>query len=129
MVGVFVTCPQPPALAVPRPDRPRYAVDVRVAPPFTTVSGRLSVTFTPSRPVRRVVFRLWPGTRLQVSGVHATRPDPTTLVVPKRLAPGSHVTIAMNWRLTLPRGHLDRIARFGDGVRLGTFFPLLAWDP
>ena len=92
MVAVFVTCPQPPALAAPRADRPRYAVDVRVAPPFTAVRGRLSVTFTPNRPVRRLFFRLWPGSRLAVSGVRGTRTDATTLVVPLRgpLAAGGH---------------------------------------
>src|SRR5919206_3150934 len=127
MVAVLVTCPQPPALAAPRPDRPRYVVDVRVAPRFKVVTGRLSVTFTANRPVKRLVFRLWPGSRLEVSAVRATRPDPTTLIVPLRrpLAAGGHVTIAMKWRLTLPPGHAGRIARFRNGLRLGTFFPLL----
>jgi hypothetical protein len=131
MFEVLVPCPQPPALAAPAPDRPRYVVDVRVARSFRTVSGRLAVTFTPDRPVRRLVFRLWPnagGSRLEVSGVRAERPDPTTLVVRRVVPAHRHVTVRLSWRLVLPTGHRDRIARFGDGLRLGTFLPLLAWD-
>jgi len=131
MCTVLVWCPHPPALPAPAPDRPRYVVDVRVAPPFRTVNGRLKVTFTPNRPVQRLVFRLWPnagGARLDVSGLRAEHPDPTTLVVRRRVAAQRHVTVTLNWRLLLPRGHLNRIARFGDGLRLGTFLPLLAWD-
>jgi hypothetical protein len=130
MCCVFVACPQPPALAAPSPNRPRYLVTVRVAPPFRVVTGRLTVTFTPNRPTNRLVFRLWPngpsqlraGSRLTVDAPGARRPDPTTLVLPRRR------TVSFRWRLRLPRGHLDRIARFGDGIRLGTFLPLLSWD-
>jgi hypothetical protein len=128
---VLAWCPYPPALAAPAVDRPRYVVDVRVARPFRTVSGRLAVTFTPNRPVQRLVFRLWPnagGSRLEVSGVRAERPDPTTLVVRRAVPAHRRATVRFSWRLTLPPGHRDRIARFGDGLRLGTFLPLLAWD-
>jgi hypothetical protein len=140
-----VACAQPPR-AVPRPDRPRYDVNVRVARPFRSVTGELVVTFTPNRPTDHLVFRLWPngpsqlraGSRLDVRAVTAAgaklrvaRPDPTTLIVQlgRTLAPGSHVTVHTSWRLRLPSTHDDRIARFRDGLRLGTFFPLLAWDP
>jgi len=131
MCAVLVWCPHPPALAAPASDRPRYVVDLRVAPPFRTVTGRLAVTFTPNRPVTRLVFRLWPnatGARLVVSGVRAERPDPTTLVVRRVVAAHHHTTVRLTWRLVMPSGHRDRIARFGDGLRLGTFLPLLAWD-
>jgi hypothetical protein len=107
-----------------------------VAPPFRTVTGRLTVTFTPNRPVRRLVFRLWPngpsqlrsGSRLEVSGVRGERPDPTTLVVRRTVPAGAHTTLQLSWRLRMPRNHRDRIARLQDGLRLGTFLPLLAWD-
>jgi hypothetical protein len=131
MCAVLASCQQPPALAAPAPDRPRYVVDVRVAPPFRTVSGRLAVTFTPNRPVRRLVFRLWPNagsSRLEVSGVRAERPDPTTLVVRRAARAHQRVTLKLRWRLRMPADHRDRIARFRDGLRLGTFLPLLAWD-
>jgi hypothetical protein len=131
MWAVLASCPQPPALAAPAPDRPHYVVDVRVAPPFRTVSGRLAVTFTPNRPVRRLVFRLWPNAgraRLVVSGLRAERQDPTTLVVHRAVRAHQHVRLQLRWRLQMPPDHRDRIARFGDGLRLGTFLPLLAWD-
>jgi hypothetical protein len=34
-----VACPSAPPRAEPRRDRPRYVVDIRVAPPFETVTG------------------------------------------------------------------------------------------
>src|SRR5262249_56515157 len=36
--------------------------------------------------------------------------------------------VRFNWGLRVQRGHLIRIGRFGSGLRLGTFLPLLAWD-
>jgi hypothetical protein len=141
-----VACPQPPQRAVPRADRPRYTVEVRVTRPFRTVTGALTVTFTPNRATDRLVFRLWPngpgqrhaGSRLIVGKVTsrgavlpAARPDPTTLTVGlgRTLETGSQITVHVPWQLRLPSTHNDRIARFRDGLRLGTFFPLLAWDP
>ena len=141
-----VACALPPPRAAPRQDRPRYDVNVRVARPFRSVTGELGVTFTPNRPTDHLVFRLWPngpsqlraGSRLDVGGVTSAgrklrveRPDPTTLIVPlgRTLAPRSHITVHTSWRLRLPSTHDDRIARFRDGLRLGTFLPLLAWDP
>src|SRR2546423_4740214 len=141
-----VACAPTPPRAVPRPDRPRYEVNVRVARPFHVVTGDLTVAFTPNRPTDRLVFRLWPngpsqlraGSRLDVGAVTAAgsrlriaRPDPTKLVVRlgRSLASGSHITLHTSWRLRLPSPHDDRVARFLDGVRLGTFFPLLASDP
>jgi hypothetical protein len=55
----------------------------------------------------------------------------TTLVVRTGadLAAGRSVDVALPWRLTLPGLINDRIARSGEAVRLGTFFPLLAWEP
>jgi hypothetical protein len=140
-----VACPSIPIRAEPRSDRPRYVVNVRVTRPFRSVSGDLTVTFTPNRPTSRLVFRLWPngpsqlraGSRLDVGAavvsgipVNGKRPNPTTLTLPLgREAAGGPITVHLSWRLRVPRTHQDRIARFRDGVRLGTFLPLLAWDP
>jgi len=141
-----VACPGVPPRAVPRLDRPRYVLDVRITRPFRTVTGNLSVTFTPNRPTDRLVFRLWPngppqlraGSRLVAGPVtsgraqlRTERPDPTTLVVRigRILQPGARFTVHLPWRLRMPSTHFDRIARFPGGLRLGTFFPLLAWDP
>ena len=141
-----VACPPPPPAAEPRADRPRYALNVRIAPSFRTVTGELTVTFTPNRPTDRLVFRLWPngplqrqsGSRLDAGPVtrggtrlRVQRPNATTLIVRlgRMLPAESAVTVRVPWRLRMPSGHYDRIARFAGGLRLGTFFPLLAWDP
>jgi hypothetical protein len=110
------------------------------------VTGDLSVRFTPDLPTDRLVFRLWPngpkqlraGSRLDVGPVtvdgaaaRTEQPDPTTLVVPlgHTVDRGETITASMPWTLHLPGAVSDRIARIGDTVRLGSFFPLLAWEP
>jgi hypothetical protein len=138
------SCPVPPPSPPPAVDRPRYVLNVTVRRGFRRVDGNLIVRFTPNRPTRQLVFRLWPdgplqlreGTRLTVGRatsagrvLHATRPDPTTLVLDAPLAAGEVITVRLPWRLTVPRPSGDRVASFRGGVRLGTFFPLLAWDP
>ncbi|HEX2063590.1 MAG TPA: hypothetical protein VHE80_04125, partial [Acidimicrobiales bacterium] len=138
-------CPSVPARAAPLPDRPRYRLRVGVRPAENLVDGDLTVRFTPDVETDRLVFRLWPnsprtaaaGARLEVAGVDVGgRPattsltGPTTLeVLTGRLAPGRAVEVAARWRLTLPGEVNDRVSRSGDAVRLGSFFPLLAWEP
>lgn len=140
-------CPEIPAAAPPDPDRPSYLMDVFVEPADGVVEGRLTVRFTPDLPTDRLVFRLWPngprgadaGTRLEVAQVFlgsnapvaVERPDPTTLVVPlgTELAAGQRVEATVVWTLTLPGATNDRVANEGGAVRLGSFFPILAWEP
>lgn len=142
------SCPAIPARRGPDADRPRYRLAITVDLARGVVEGDLDVEITPDRPVGELVFRLWPngprpasgGTRLAVGkvrvdnapGVTGVRPDPTTLVVP--LSPprtaGSTIRAFTTWQLTLPtRPTLDRIARTGDTLRLGSFFPILPWEP
>ena len=119
---------------------------MRVESGFARVRGEVRVRFTPNRPTDHLVFRLWPngplqradGQRLDVGAVIASgrrldvqRPDPTTLVVHlgRTLQVGDSVTVAANWTLYVPPASRDRIARFVGGLRLGSFFPILAWDP
>src|SRR5262245_45133566 len=120
--------PTPPKFPQPRTSRSiarfslRHAVRGARAVP-TAAAARRART-------RPSVFRLWPngpsqlraGSRLTVEVRGARRPDPTTLVLPRRR------TVSFGWPLRLPRDHLDRIARFRNGIRVGTFLPLLAWD-
>jgi hypothetical protein len=131
------TCPAIPARAQPSPDRPRYRLRVDVRPSENLVDGDLTVRFTATAPTDRLVFRLWPGGRLTTGPVSIDeRPSPserandTTLVVPlgRTLATGEAVTASMTWSLTLPGAEPNRIARIGDTVRLGSFFPILGWD-
>jgi hypothetical protein len=110
------------------------------------VTGTVHVTFTPDLPTRQLVFRLWPnGPLAAAEGAHLTAgpvvsagsrlavdlPDPTTLVValPRTLAPGKSITVDVPFRLRLPGAVRDRLSRSGDAVRLGSFFPVLAWEP
>jgi hypothetical protein len=137
-------CPAVPPSPPPRIDRPRYEVNVHVDSDLKEVSGDLTVRFTPNRPTQRLVFRLWPngplqereGTRLDVGDatagghtLHAARPDPTTLVLRVQLRAGETIAVHLPWRLRVPLDARDRVSRFGAGVRLGSFFPILAWDP
>ena len=139
-------CPRTPERASPSPDRPRYVLRAQVDPALGVVSGTLSVRFTPDLPTDRLVFRLWPNspaTRaegasldtgpVEVDGrpVPVSRDAPTVLVVRPAvpLRAGRGVQATMSWQLTLPRASGDRISLDGDAVRLGSFFPILAWEP
>ena len=110
------------------------------------MTGTVRVRFTPDLPTGRLVFREWPNSPLEAGeGAHLTtgpvtaagrplrtaQPDPTTLVVtPSRpLRPGEPIEVAVPYRLRLPGAVLDRLARVGSAVRLGSFFPVLAWEP
>ncbi|MFN2588810.1 MAG: hypothetical protein ABR613_11935 [Actinomycetota bacterium] len=133
-----------PRRAAPPDERPRYEMSIAVDPASRSVAGTSEVTFVADRATRRLVFRLWPngprlsaqGARLDVDRVRldrpaaVDRPDPTTLVyeLDARLAAGAAATATMRWRLEVPEGILDRISQNGTAVRLGSFFPILAWE-
>ena len=110
------------------------------------VVGDVAVRFTPDLPTDRLVFRLWAnaprtaraGARLEVGGVQvagravdAVMESSTMLVArPGGFLPaGQPVDVLVPWRLTLPGASDDRISRSGDAIRLGSFFPILAWEP
>jgi hypothetical protein len=129
----------------PSPARPRYRLTVRVAR-RGPVRGTLAVAFTPDVATGRLVFRLWPngplqaregahldvtGVRLGGRGVATAQPDPTTLVIRAGhpFAAGRTVHVSMRFRLRLPGAVVDRLARVGSAIRLGSFFPLLPWEP
>jgi hypothetical protein len=91
----------------------------------------------------RLVFRLWPngpryaqaGAKLSVSQVRegnrplpVSQPNPTTLVVGRSLGAGERVVLSMDWRLSLPRESALRLKGGGRSMRLGSFFPVLAWN-
>lgn len=140
------TCPAAPPWAEPQTDRPRYELTVELSLADNTVKGTTAVRFTPDLDTDRLVFRLWPnGPRSAQAGgslspgevtvdgtaVPATREDPTVLVVRPggTLARGRTIEARLAWTLTLPRGVPDRVSREGDAVRLGSFFPILPWEP
>ena len=111
-----------------------------------TVQGDLAVTFTPDVTTDRLVFRLWPnGPRLSGAGAQldtgpvtvdgaaaaAERETPTMLVVGRgtTFTAGRAVEAHLAWQLRLPGSVDDRVSLSGDAVRLGSFFPILSWEP
>ena len=145
-VGSTDGCRRSRVYPPPWPDRPRYRMRVTVRLDREMVGGVTRVRFTPDLATDRLVFRLWPnapvlaarGANLDVGDVRtaggvleARVPDPTTLEVllDEPLEPGDSVEVRLPWRLRLPRPSLERISRRGDAVHLGSFFPLLAWEP
>jgi len=139
-------CPTIPARAAPDPARPKYTLRAEVNPAGGTVNGQLRVLFTPDLDTDRLVFRLWPNgprtapaaAKLETGQVTiAGRPvdsaldDPTTLVVRtgSTFRAGQAVDVSMPWELRVPGAANDRISRNGDAMRLGSFFPILPWEP
>ena len=45
------------------------------------------------------------------------------------LRAGETMEASVAWNLTLPGPNNDRIAQVGESIRLGSFFPILAWEP
>ena len=139
-------CPAIPARAQPDPNRPISILRLDVRPAEGAVDGEVRVRFTPDLDTDRLVFRLWPngprasvgGTRLTTGPVTvggreapSTLPDATTLVVTPggTLRKGAAVEVVVPWELRVSGPVDDRISRDGDALRLGSFFPILAWEP
>ncbi|MGH9278061.1 MAG: M1 family aminopeptidase, partial [Acidimicrobiales bacterium] len=140
------TCPATPARTEPAADRPRYKLTLALSLAENVVRGTTDVRFTPDLDTDRLVFRLWPnGPRSSQAGgalrtgevtvdgkvVPASADDPTTLVVRPggTLARGKTIEARVPWTLELPIAARDRVSRDGDAVRLGSFFPILPWEP
>ena len=139
-------CPVIPNRAAPEPVRPKYTLRADVRPDDGTVDGQLRVIFTPDIDTDRLVFRLWPNgprsapaeAKLETGQVTiAGRPvasaldEATTLVVRSDgvFRAGRAVDVSLPWRLQVPGAANDRISRNGDSMRLGSFFPILPWEP
>ncbi len=138
-------CPLGP-LPAPAADRPRYRMRITVQPEQRLVTGDLRVRFTPDVATGRLVFRLWPnspylsraGAHLQAGPVDtggrplpSANPEPTILEVRPggTLAAGQAIELHLPWRLTLPTLLGERLGGLAGTLRLGSFFPLLAWEP
>ena len=104
------------------------------------------VTFTPDLAVNELIFRLWANAPVPAaSGAHiavdqvtegsngaplaASMSDPTTVHVALAGAADIAETVRLAFTLTVPRNNDDRVAHAGDTMRLGSFLPLLAWEP
>ncbi len=138
--------------AEPDPDRPRIALDFRLADDLRTVTGTETVVFTPDLPVDELVFRLVPngpdvspsGARLVVDAVRGDdvaagsgyeplgAADPGgAYVVPlaEPLAAGESTEVELDFTLTLGVGAFERVGA-DDGISWwASGAPLLAWEP
>jgi hypothetical protein len=135
------SCPAVPAREAPRGDRSVYKLAIDVQPDDGVVTGTETVTFTPDRDTDRIVFRLWAnspriagaGGKIEAAledGSPTQQPNPTTLVVPGAVKAGQTKRLSLTWTLTLPTSVTnDRVSRTGSAIRLGSFFPILAWHP
>jgi len=138
------TCPPARPRAEPDPRRPAYEVSVTIDAAARTATGTSSVRFTPDIAVDRLVLRLWPNsptarsaggsmrldrTEVDRRPLTAAQPDPTTALLAVPVAADTTVTIFTAWTITLADGLAERWAVAGSGVRLGSFVPLLPWEP
>lgn len=138
-------CPLP-QLPAPPTNRPQYRMRVTLQPEQKLVTGDLRVRFTPDVATDRLVFRLWPnspylsrvGAHLQAGPVDSggrqlpsANPEPTILEVRPggTLAAGQAVEVHVPWRLTMPTLLGERLGTLAGTMRLGSFFPLLSWEP
>jgi hypothetical protein len=140
------TCPEPPPRPAPDPDRPTYDITMTADPDTGAVEGSQDVRFVPDLSVDRLVLRLWAngprpasvGTAIELGAVEldgrpapVAQPDPTTAVIELGYwaEPGEAITVRVPWRLTVGGPVNDRISRQGGSLRLGSFLPLLGWEP
>ena len=74
-----LACSVPLTLPPAPSDRPKYVLNIRIGQGLKDASGTLAVSFEPTVPTDRLVFRLWPnspfyarrGARLTVGAVKA----------------------------------------------------------
>ncbi|MDT0274910.1 M1 family aminopeptidase [Blastococcus goldschmidtiae] len=137
--------------ARPDPDRPRIALDFRLADDLRTVTGTQTVSFTPDLPVEELVFRLVPngpdvsaaGSRLVVDAVRgddvagsgyellgASDPGGAYVVeLDEPLEAGETTEVELDFTLTLGTGEFERVGA-DEGVSWwASGAPLLAWEP
>lgn len=138
------TCPAPPPANALDPARPTYDVAATVDVAAGVVEGTETIAFTPDLPTGVLVLRLWangprPEAHLDVTSLvdaggaplASTQPEPTTLEVElgRTVRAGERVGLTVGFRLTVTGSVNDRISRSGESLRLGSAFPLLAWEP
>ena len=129
----------------PRDDRTRYNIDATVDLDANQVRGTMQAAFTPDKATDRIVMRLWPnaptpsskgghidlanatvgGKPVALSLTNAT----TAVATTGPLTAGRELSFDVAFTVTLPRDLDDRLSRVGTTVRLGSWLPLLPWEP
>jgi len=132
--------------ALPDPTRPRYELDLDVDLASALVTGSQHVLFTPDLPIDELVLRLWPnGPRpaaagnaltisdVRVDGVIVEPVEASATLVRLPLAggrrPGEAIMLDLDFDLRIGAPNRGRMAAGADWARLGSFFPLLPWQP
>ncbi|MGH9225920.1 MAG: M1 family aminopeptidase [Acidimicrobiales bacterium] len=139
-------CTTTPTRRPPDPNRPRYTMSLDISPPAAAVDGSIDVRFAPDFDTDKVVFRLWPngprqlaaGTLLTIVGPvevdgkeAATSQDDISMLVIRpggTIRAGQTVQVKLGFHIRLARAR-DRISGEADSVRLGSFFPILEYEP
>ncbi len=133
-------------LALANPDRPVYTGSIMVDPPNRSVTGSMSVLFTPDLAVEDLYVRLWPNgprpaqggvamelTSVEVAGTDAIYEmvDPTIarILLASSLVAGDSIDVAMTFELFVPAELKSRLSGRDDYMRLGTILPILPWEP
>lgn len=129
----------------PRVDRTIYTIDATVDLAANQVRGTLKARFTPDRATDHIVMRLWPngptpagkgghvalaGATLNGTPIGLSLTNPTTAIAATGpLTAGKAVRFAVAFTDAIPRHLDDRFSRVGNTVRLGSWLPLLPWEP
>ena len=133
--------------AAPDPRRPRVTLTFEVDASHARVTGTETVVFTPDRPVRELVFRLWPngpapvsrGGRLEVTSASlpmafeqagagpGTQGTLLRLALPAESPAGRPVRARLAFTLTLPRADVDRWGHTAETAWWASAHPMLAW--
>jgi hypothetical protein len=140
-------CADPGALALPDPARPVYAGEIDVDMTSGRIAGLVHVRFTPDLDIGELVFRLWPnapslvavGTSSTVATVQRVPTgealplevrDPTTVVAATGPLPAHQpVEVQVAFEVAVAGPASDRVSLDRDTLRLGSYVPLLAWEP
>ena len=133
------------ARLAPRSDRTKYTIEATVDLAANQVRGTLKAVFTPDLATDHVVMRLWPngpstaakGGRMDLANatlgstpVALSLMNATTAIAATGPLPAeSEQRFAVSFVVTLPRDLDDRLSRLGTTVRLGSWLPLLPWEP
>lgn len=133
-------------LALPDPNRPVYTGAISVDPPSRSVTGSVSVVFTPDLEVGELFVRLWPnGPRTAAAGVameltsaavdgadvvyEMTAPTIARIPLAEPLNAGGTVRVDLDFGVVVPVELQSRLSARDDYMRLGTILPILPWEP
>jgi len=134
---------------MPDPDRPVYNATADIDPTLQQATGQMTISFQPDLEIDEVILRLWPngprqsslGVFLSVSDIavntaavadaQVSQPDATTvrIALDAPVAPGTVVGISLSYELRTGGPGRSRVADGAGWMRLGSFLPLLAWEP